>query len=68
MAEPLAADPARLIAAGSKLAELVFPAPPAPIAATGGDPVSAAINDTMPGIESLVSDGMPGVTAALATH
>lgn len=25
MAEPLAADPARLIAAGSKLAELVFP-------------------------------------------
>ncbi|AXN47388.1 hypothetical protein DSM43518_00134 [Mycobacterium marinum] len=65
MAEPLAVDPARLIAAGSKLAELVFPAPPAPIAATGGDPVSAAINDTMPGIESLVSDGMPGVTAAL---
>lgn len=65
MAEPLAVDPARLIAAGSKLAELVFPAPPAPIAAAGGDPVSAAINDTMPGIESLVSDGMPGVTAAL---
>ncbi|WP_139589398.1 hypothetical protein [Mycobacterium ulcerans] len=65
MAEPLAVDPARLIAAGSKVAELVFPAPPAPIAATGGDPVSAAINDTMPGIESLVSDGMPGVTAAL---
>ncbi|KZS58302.1 hypothetical protein A4G26_14400 [Mycobacterium kansasii] len=65
MAEPLAVDPARLIAAGSKLAELVFPTLPAPIAATGSDPISAAINETMPGIESLVSDGLPGVTAAL---
>lgn len=65
MAEPLAVDPARLIAAGSKLSELVFPEAPAPIAATGSDSVSAAINETMPGIESLVSDGLPGVTAAL---
>nr|WP_264079267.1 hypothetical protein [Mycobacterium szulgai] len=65
MAEPLAVDPARLISAASKLTELTFPTPPAPIAATGADPVSAAINETMPGIESLVSDGMPGVTAAL---
>ncbi|KZS56910.1 hypothetical protein [Mycobacterium ostraviense] len=65
MAEPLAVDPARLIAAGSKLAELVFPTLPAPIAATGSDPLSAAINETMPGIESLVSDGLPGVSAAL---
>ncbi|OOK75415.1 putative eSX-1 secretion-associated protein EspJ [Mycobacterium kansasii] len=65
MAEPLAVDPARLIAAGSKLADLVFPTLPAPIAATGSDPVSAAINETMPGIESLVSDGLPGVSAAL---
>lgn len=65
MAEPLAVDPARLIAAGSKLADLVFPALPAPIAATGSDPISAAINETMPGIESLVSDGLPGVSAAL---
>ncbi len=65
MAEPLAVDPARLIAAGNKLTELVFPTAPAPIAATGSDSVSAAINETMPGIESLVSDGLPGVTAAL---
>jgi hypothetical protein len=65
MAESLAVDPARLIAAASKLTELVFPTPPSPIAITGADPVSAAINETMPGIESLVSDGMPGVTAAL---
>jgi hypothetical protein len=65
MAEPLAVDPARLIAAGSKLSELVFPEAPAPIAATGSDSVSAAINETMPGIESLVSEGLPGVTAAL---
>ncbi|GFG65671.1 ESX-1 secretion-associated protein EspJ [Mycobacterium kubicae] len=65
MAEPLAVDPARLIAAGSKLAELVFPTAPAPISVAGSDPVSAAINETMPGIESLVSDGLPGVTAAL---
>ncbi len=65
MAEPLAVDPGRLIAAGGKLAELVFPTAPSPIAATGSDSVSAAINETMPGIESLVSDGLPGVTAAL---
>lgn len=65
MAEPLAVDPARLIAAGSKLADLAFPTAPAPITATGTDSVSAAINETMPGIESLVSDGLPGVTAAL---
>ncbi len=65
MAEPLAVDPARLIAAGDKLTELVFPKAPPPIAATGSDSVSAAINETMPGIESLVSDGLPGVTAAL---
>lgn len=65
MAEPLAVDPARLIAAASKLTELVFPTPPAPVAVPGSDAVSAAINDTMPGIESLVTDGLPGVTAAL---
>ncbi|KAA1250515.1 hypothetical protein F0Q45_09380 [Mycobacterium simiae] len=65
MAEPLAVNPTRLVAAGSKLAELVFPTLPAPLIATGSDPVSAAINETMPGIESLVSDGLPGVSAAL---
>lgn len=65
MAEPLAVDPARLIAAASKLTELVFPAPPAPMAVAGSDSVSAAINQTMPAIESLVTEGIPGVTASL---
>lgn len=65
MAEPLAVDPARLSAVGSQLAGLVFPTPPPPLAAPGADPVSAAINETMPAIESLVSDGLPGVKAAL---
>jgi hypothetical protein len=65
MAEPLAVDPARLIAAASKLTELAFPAPPSPMAVTGADSISAAINQTMPGIESLVTDGLPGVTASL---
>lgn len=66
MAEPLAVDPSRLSVAGVELVGLKFPAPPAPIAVAGSDAMSAAINATMPGIESLVSDGLPGVTAALA--
>lgn len=65
MAEPLAVDPTRLIAAAGKLTELVFPAAPSPMAVPGSDAVSSAINQTMPGIESLVSDGLPGVTASL---
>lgn len=65
MAEPLAVDPTRLIAAGAKLAELVFPTAPPPMTVAGSDPVSTAINATMPGIEALVSDGLPGVSAAL---
>lgn len=65
MAEPLAVDPSRLSAAGNKLAGLDFPAPPAPFAVAGSDAVSAAINATMPEIESLVGDGLPGVKAAL---
>lgn len=65
MAEPLAVDPARLIAAASQLSELVLPAPPAPMAVPGSDSMSAAINQTMPSIEALVGDGLPGVTASL---
>jgi hypothetical protein len=66
MAEPLAVDPSRLGAAGSTLAALTFPTPPAPMTAGGSDPVSAAINATMPAIESLVTEGLPGAKAALA--
>lgn len=65
IAEPLAVDPTGLSAAAAKLAGLVFPQPPAPIAVSGTDSVVAAINETMPSIESLVSDGLPGVKAAL---
>lgn len=63
MAEPLAVDPTGLSAAAAKLAGLVFPQPPAPIAVSGTDSVVAAINETMPSIESLVSDGLPGVAS-----
>lgn len=35
MAEPLAVDPTGLSAAAAKLAGLVFPQPPAPIAVSG---------------------------------
>jgi uncharacterized phage infection (PIP) family protein YhgE len=65
MVEPLTVDPARLQEAGNQIRGLIFPQPPAPIAATGSDAVSAAISATMPNIESLVSDGLPGVKAAL---
>lgn len=65
MTESLSVDPSRLGAIGAKLAGLVFPALPSPITATGSDPVSSAINATMPNLESLVSEGMPGVQAAL---
>lgn len=65
MVEPLSIDPARLLEAGSQLRALVFPQPPAPLAVPGSDAVSAAINATMPNIESLVTDGLPGVKAAL---
>lgn len=65
MAEPLTVDPSRLNAVAEELAGLVFPTPPAPIVATGTDSVSAAINATMPELESLVTGGLPGVKAAL---
>ena len=58
-------DPSRLEAAGNALRELEFPVPPSPIAAAGTDSVSAAINETLPIIESRVTDGLPAVQAAL---
>jgi len=65
MVEPLSIDPARLKEAGAQLLGLVFPQGPAPMSVPGSDAVSAAISATMPGIESLVSEGLPGVKAAL---
>ncbi len=65
MTEPLAVDPPRLKAAGMTLRGLVFPAPPPPIVASGTDSVSAAINETLPVVESPVIDGLPAVAAAV---
>jgi hypothetical protein len=65
MTDALVVDPARLKAAGVTLRDQVLPTPPAPISAPGSDAVSAAINVTMPIIESPVIDGLPDVQAAL---
>lgn len=66
MTESLVVDPARLEAAGVAVRDQVLPAPPPPMSATGADSVSAAINQTMPIIESPVVKGLPDVQAALA--
>jgi hypothetical protein len=65
MTESLVVDPARLKAGGITVRDQVLPAPPPPISATGADSVSAAINETLPIIESPVVSGLPDVQAAL---
>jgi hypothetical protein len=65
MVRPLIVDTSRLETAGNTLESLAFPSPPPPIAAAGSDTASAAINATMPQIESPVLDGLPAVRAAL---
>jgi hypothetical protein len=65
MTEPLLVDPSRLATAGNKLQALAFPAPPSPLSAPGADAVSAAINVTLPIIESPVIEGLPAVDAAV---
>lgn len=65
MTEPLVVDPSRLEVAGDSLRSLVFPVPPSPISVTGTDAVSASINETLPAIESPVTDGLPAAKAAL---
>ncbi|OBG61121.1 hypothetical protein [Mycobacterium sp. E3339] len=65
MIEPLVVEPSRLETAGNTLRDLPFPSPPAPIVAPGADSVSAAVNATLPIIESPVVDGLPAVKAAL---
>ncbi len=65
MTDSLVVDPARLKAAGIALRDQVLPASPPPISATGSDSVSAAINETLPIIESPVVDGLPDVQTAL---
>jgi hypothetical protein len=65
MTDSLVVDPARLKAAGIVLRDQVVPASPPPISATGSDSVSAAINETLPIIESPVVDGLPDAQTAL---
>ncbi len=65
MTDSLVVDPARLQAAGVTLRDEVLPASPPPISATGSDSVSAAINATLPIIESPVVDGLPDAQTAL---
>jgi len=65
MTEPLTVDPSRLQTAGAQLEGLNLPAPPPHFVAPGTDSVSAAINETLPIIESPVTDGLPKVEAAL---
>ncbi|BAX95053.1 ESX-1 secretion-associated protein EspJ [Mycobacterium shigaense] len=64
MSEPLVVDPARLKTSGITLRDQVLPAAPPPISTTGSDSVSAAINVTMPIIESPVTAGLSDVQAA----
>ncbi|WP_322858118.1 hypothetical protein U8D42_22990 [Mycobacterium europaeum] len=65
MTEPLVVDSSRLKAAGATLQTLVFPSAPPPIFAPGVDAVSAAINETLPVIESPVIKGLPAVESAV---
>lgn len=65
MTEPLVVDASRLKAAGTTLQGLVFPAPPPPMLVPGADVVSAAIDETLPVIESPVIDGLPAVKTAV---
>jgi hypothetical protein len=65
MTDPLVVDPSRLKDAGNTLGALVLPAAPPPIAVAGADPMSAAISETLPVIESPVVAGLPAVQAAM---
>jgi hypothetical protein len=66
MTDSLVVDPARLKAAGIALRDQVLPTSPPPISAPGSDSVSAAINKTMPIIESPVVEGLPDAQTALS--
>lgn len=65
MTEPLVVDTSVLESGGATLQDLAFPALPAPLVVDGTDSVSAAINETLPVIETPVVEGLPAVKAAL---
>lgn len=64
MAEKLSVDPALLQAAATRLEELTYPAPLSPFYLPARDPVSAAIDETLPVIEAPVINGLPAIKAA----
>ncbi|MEZ0352424.1 hypothetical protein [Mycobacterium sp. pR1184] len=65
MPEHLIVDPFHLELAGATLRSQTLPEPPPPLAATGSDAVSEAINVTMPMIEAPVTEGLPAAQAAI---
>lgn len=65
MIETLAVHCDYLAEAGNKLAALVLPTPRPAAAAGGIDPVSAAINTTLPGLEAPVTEKLPAIQAAV---
>jgi hypothetical protein len=65
MTESLVVDPARLKAAGIAVRDQQLPQAPGPMPPAGTDSVSAAIDVTLPIIESPVIAGLPEAQAAL---
>jgi hypothetical protein len=65
MVDPLIVDTSRLEAAGDTLRSLALPPSPAGVTVAGTDAMSAAINATMPVVESPVVEGLPAAQAAL---
>ena len=65
MTDKLNVDPLSLRLAGESLQAWTLPTPPPPLAAAGSDPVSAAVNQTMPLVETPVVEGLPAVNDAL---
>ena len=65
MTESLSVDTAGLRAAAGVLGDLDMPQLPDPLAVTGTDAMSTAINEVLPTIETPVIDGLPVAEAAL---
>jgi hypothetical protein len=63
--EPLVIDTGRLKRSGAVLQELRLPTPPAKFVASGPDPMSAAVNSTLPEIEAPVIERLPAIEVAL---
>ncbi|QUR66521.1 hypothetical protein [Mycobacterium spongiae] len=60
-------DSIELAAAGATLRELIFPEAPPPVISFGWDDASEAINEVIPPIYAMVTDGLLAAKAALTT-